>query len=695
MPKMNGFSETQKTAILQQAIDFWQVSTESMRSFFSAVNEFERLARCLLPTELETEYAKYPDRSALVPSDIYLNLSSMRAIARRGLFSKKPYFRFYHAGHPNLRDASVLKAEQVVQSTFDMDGDGTGFVREADKANYQAFYCGICAGYTEWHVETRRVPVRDADGQQQVDPKTGYALFEERPIAAYPRTKSVDIRRVRIDQSAAEAKDIRIFGVQHIMSFSELSALNKFEKSHFSFDEKKLKESSFNSDLYFEITGSESDKATDKGKEASGYGDKPVEIWTIRGMFKVPLENGDWEMKDLLVEVGDRALLLGLKENDLPLYGWEMFTLGCVDEHHSRIYAPGLVEPIRDAFIEEFIKRNQSLDSANRNVYLTYVGDRTACNNLPEYLESANDNILKIDVMGAGLTGWQQALGILPRPQLGQDTFQHSQVLKREIQQAMRLSDYSQGLDPNQSETATGVAALTAGGRNQTEHLIQKLADTYYGPIAVKHLILWNFMNAHRVSTVYGTDGRPYQINPGEIDLPFFATIESNLDETNPALVRRFIEVFPILAQDPYVDQRELRQTLVDMLELPNSERLLPPDDLLDMQIDRENSALGYGIELPVHPMDNHNAHLTGHMQYVEYLMQQPPEALQMQGVTLDAINAHVAAHQAELQKIQASLGNTKEMGGNAGNLQSANVPAMGQEKPGKTGQYTAKEDRK
>lgn len=699
MPKMAGFSDRQKEAIRLQAINFWEISTQRMSGFFALVNEFERLSRCLLPTELDDEYAKYPDRSALVPGDIYLNLNSIRSIARRTLFHRKPYLRFYHAGHPNLRDDKVTKAEQTVQSTFDMDGYGTGFVREADKSNYQAFYAGLCAGYTEWYVETRRKALRrPEDHTLVVDPRTGYTIFVEEPVAAYPRTKSIDVRRLRLDHSAAEVKDIRIWGCQHLEQFSELAKLNRDKSSHYNFDELKLKRTSFQPTLYFEYTGDEGDKIASKGVEEGTYGDKPIEVWTIRGIFRVPSKDAsgpdDWEARDLLVEIGNRTELLALKENDLPIPGWELLTIGSVDEHHSRIYAPGLVEPMRDAFIEMFIKRNQSLDSANRNVYLTYIGDKTACNNIPEYIESANDQLLKIDVVGAGLTGWQQAIGILPRPQLGQDTFAHSQTLKREIQQGMRLSDYLQGLDPETSETATGVNQLSSSGKNQTEHLLHKLADTYYGPIAVKHLILWNFFNADRLFTIIGTDGQAYEIAPGEIDLPFFATVESNVDETNPAMVRRFVEVFPMLVQDPYYEPRELRETLNLMLELPNRDRLLPPDDLREMQIDRENAALGYGIELPVHPMDHHPAHIQGHLKYREFLLQQPPEALLAQGVTLEALDRHIAAHVAESEKMQKALGNTKEMGGNSANLLSANVPAMNPQPQGATGNYTAKESR-
>lgn len=696
MPKMAGFSDEEKRQILTTAVNFWDRSTQSMRDFFDSVNEYQRLSRGLLPVELEAVYARYLDRSALVPMDIYNNLNSNRAALRKMLFRKKPYFKLFIAGQPNLRDERIYKAEQTLQSTFDESSDSDrSFLREAEKVNHQALYAGLACGLTEWHIERRRKPVRGQDRAPLLN-KYGYPQYEFVPVAAYPRTIAADIRRVRIDPTCASLENRRIIGWHHLVPFHQLIALNREQGNHYAFDEEKLQKTQLDRSKYFEIFGSEQSKIWDKAQPDDYFGDKQVEVYSIRGLFRFTDKSGSgFYYRDLIVEIGDRSELLAVKDNDLPFSAWEQITFASVDEEADQIYPMGVVEPARDTFIEQFIKRNQSLDAANRNVYNTYIGDASACANLPDYLESANDQLLKVDAMGSNFARASDALNVLQRPQLGQDTFQHSQILSREVQQIMRLSNYTQGKDPQSADTATGVAALVAGGSQLTEHMVDKITDTFYGPVSLKHLALWNFMNGDKEMKLTGLDGQPVTILPGEIDLPYHCTIENAIGLTNPAMQRRIVEVLPIYLAQPNVDRDVLLRTVNDVLEIPNGDKILIPTNFTSFTIDKENVALASGIPQPVHPMDNHLAHYKGHEAYLTQMSQQGDVAIQSAQLNLEAVAQHMAEHQQFLAEMNASLGNTKEMGGNAGNMVQPDSARMNKQPTGKTGQYTPSESRK
>jgi hypothetical protein len=689
------FTKQEQDAILSQSRQFWERSTESMRSFLALTNENERMARLLLPSDLEAVYQEYEDRSSLVPPDNYNNINSHRANFRKALFAKKPYHRVYIAGMPGVRNEPVIKAEHVLQGTYDRAGGGTGFPAEADKVHYQALYNGLSCCFTKWTQEFHRTAVRNEQTGEPVLDDNGDFQFEYKLISEYPETIFVDIRRVRIPQTVVEWRDRRMVGVQSLAQYSELLEKKRNEASAYEFDENALKNSTFQRDKYFEYVKDESDKVSEKGSDQEQFTDKPIEVWSIRGLYRFIQPDGSWRFRDLIVEIGNQSILMAAKANDLPIEGWNLFEFPRIDVQGERLFPMGLMEAGRDLFVEGFIKRNQSLDATNRGIYTNYIGDSGACANLPKYIENNNDQLLLLDMGASNLTNVGAALQPLVRPNIGVDPFQHSQFLSRELQQTHRLSDYMQGVNPESSETATGVMNLVAGGANLTDFMVEQLADTFYRPVARKHLILWNFFNGYKQNSVYGPDGRKYDIGPGEIDLPFNVVVEVKTGQTNQAQVRRFVETLPLLMNNPYLDQRVLIETLIELEELPNSERLIPPDDYLKIQIDRENLALGSGVEQPVHPMDNHGLHIEGHTEYLDYVSQSQDQAMaSAAGIRTDMVEAHIMEHQQFMEQMSGSLGNTKELGGNAGNLGNAQSASMKGSAGGKTGAYLAREGR-
>jgi len=693
MATKSEFSKAQREEILKQSVEFWDAAERVQSPLFELVNELERMARVLLPQELEDIYAEYTDRSALVPPDIYNNLNSLRAGIRATLFKKKPYFKLFAKGHPTMRDHRIQKAEGILQSIMDQEGDGIGFPREADKAIYQALYAGITAVFTRWVKRFEPVPLRHEETLQLLLDDDDKPQYRMELISEYPETIALDIRRTRIDPSAAERKDIRIVGYHSTIPRSELLALKTNPLTHYDFSEEDLDASSFQAAKYFEFVKSEAEAYPQKGEVNDRFGDKIVENWSIRGIYRITGKGGKTEYKDLIVEIGNRSVLLAVKTNDLPIPGWELFDFPAIDEQHGRLYTMGAVEPGRDTFIEQFVKSNQSMDSANREVYATYVGDAAACANLPDVIETSNDQILKVDVMGAGLNRASDALSILQRPQLGQDTFKHSLTLGRTLQQTMFLSDYTQNKNPaGGAETATGVVELTSAGDEMTDLLMEKLGDTFFRPIAQKKLVLWNFFNAEKEHVIYDAKGQAVKIAPGEINLPYHLSLETAVAATSTAMVRRMVEIFPVIANDPHYSALDVRKTLNEMLELPNQESLLKDESYEQTLVKRENMAIDLAAQqppnpqtgktpaMPVHPFDDHQRHIEGHVG---------------SGLESPIMQEHIEEHQSMIEQQNQALGNTKAGGGNAGNLAQPDAARQtGGTAGAATGMFTPREAR-
>lgn len=694
MGKIVGFSKKDKEDILKQAIAFWEESTRVMTPFFNNVNEYERVATVRLPKELQDAYDTMPERSALVPPDVYNNLNSLKAHFRKLLFAKRPYHRLSLFGQPGVINESTKKAEMVLQAIYDVQNEGAGLPSIAKQVHHQALYAGIAATYYEWKVVKRRQMQRGQDGNPALG-ESGFQ-YKDETVMEYPSVNYIDIRRMRLDPSASSPKQNRIVGLQSVNHQYELFDLNRDPDNHYDFKEDDLDRTNFQPTKYFEFMKADTEEHDQGQKENQDFGDKRVERWSIRGLFRFERDRGRYEVKDLTVEVGNREVLLAVKENDLPLSGWQMFDFPAIDEQQGKMFPMGVVEPSLDTFVELFQKRNQSLDSANRNVYVDYYGDAAACETLPEYMDSASDRLHLIDLAAAGLNDWRQAIGILERPQLGQDTFMHASSLSRTLQQTMRMSDYLQGITPDQTESATGVAQLVTGGQDLTQEMIIQLQDTWYAPMARKLLVLWNFFLGGQTQQITKKDGTVVTIEPGDTDIPVDVTIETNIGATQPSMVRRFVEVYPTIANDPAFDPDVSRETLVDILNLPNADRLLVSKEYEQMIVSRESIMLGYGIESPVHPRDRHQLHVEGHLEYIEYIESLPPNHPDRAKLTTDLLIQQIEEHQKYLEMQNNALGNTKAFGGNTGATVQPDMAAV-KVKQGnaKTGNYTPRESRK
>jgi len=593
---------------------------------------------------------------------VFNNINSLRANTLATVFARKPYAILTVEGMPNIRSESIEKAEQVLQHMNDI----ANFEETADNVHLQAFVFGIAATFTKWTMRKERVPVRDEEYRIQTD-DFGEPLFEKKIVAEYAETIPIDIRRVRIDPSIDRIQDRRICGHETVMPLTELLDLNKDSDSYFNFDEKEISATSFDSTSYYEKVYGERDIYADKGTENEDFGDKIHWIREIRGQFRVPDKQGNLgngETMDLIVALGNSDKLLGAKRNDLPIKGWNLYDFPTVDSEPGRVFPMGVVEPIMDLWVEKFIKKNQSIDESNRATYDRYIADKAATQEWDDIIEHSPEQVLKVDLFATGARSVSDVFMPMARPTgTRQDTFTHSQVLSEEIQQGMRVNDYVQGSDPGRKETATAVDALVGGGRALLEKMIKTLKFTFYAPVWRKQLLLYNFFKGHEENVVQDANGKNIPINPGELDFYYKIDIDTTIAHDRPNMIRRFVETFPLLLQDPFIDGFELRKAMLEVLKIPNPEKLLPPSEVEAMNIDRENAGLALGAVLPVSPFDKHELHIEGHADFLQYAASRG-----LQQDFINNIEHHIEEHQAELEQAQGSLANTKGSDAGQGN---------------------------
>ena len=665
MASVQQFSKDDIEKIRLQANSFWLRSTSMMEPFFELVNDCERLWRAQLPEELEEEYDGHRDKASLAPPDMYINIKSLRANVGGALLSNKPYPSLSIYGRPNLRGERVTKAEWVLQGMLDLHADGAGFESEADKAIHQALYAGISAAFTQWKVKTARTPIRNPETYEPLKDNKKRIIFEDKIIAEYAETISLDIRRVRVDPSMETGGDGKIVGYESIKTLSQLQKLNRDPKSFYNFDEEELAKASFDRSLYYQYVKGETDHYAEKGMENDDFGDKITDERDIRGLFRFNKPDGSFEFKDLVVRLGNRGMIvLGVKENDLPIPGWELMDFPAIDQELSRFFTMGAVEPMLDVWVETFLKRNQSLDRANRYTYDRYIGDKVACQELPDVLEDIPGIIHEVDLVASGLDNVDSALKPLHRPFGADESFNQANSLSQLMQKGMNLSDYIQGNDPQRKETATAVAALVSSGNQGIGQVAIVLKNTYLAPAWRKQMILWNFFNAHKIGQKVVTNQEvELGLAPGEIDIFYKVDIDIRGNVDLASMQRRFIEALPQIRTSPNFDQYEVDKILLDILQIPNADRIMKSNEHLADIIEREDIALINGISIFVSPHDDDLAHIQAHEATLE--------EFQQTGGNPQALIKHIEDHKAQHEKKSAGLGNTKEFGGNAGQLLS------------------------
>lgn len=626
----------------------------------------------------------------LMPPDAYINLRSQVANLFKLMFSRKPWGRLSIEGKPNFRSERITKAEWILQNNLDMQHEGAGYELSAIETLYQTLVAGIGCTFTRWVNRTEPVPIRGADKQLIV--KDGVLQVEQKSVAEYAQTDHIDVRRMRFDPMVMNLRNKRIAGFQSQIPFSQLLVMKKLSQGYINFDEDELWRSSFDRDLYYQYIDAETNNYPDRGGDNMDFGDKPVERHHIRGMFRIPKAKGDGapDFRDLVVDIANRQVLIGLKHNDLPIHGWDCFDTAYIHPEASKAFRQGLLEPMLDELMELFIKRNQSLDEGSRSSHKMYMADSTAAQELPDYVPYERNRILKLDVSASGLADIRQALAEMPNTASAQEVFIQAQELSQELQKGMFTPDYLGGFDPERKDTATGVSALVSGGTSVLELSLYLLKISMFSPNWRKTLILHNFFKGNKAETIYDIQGKPYEVLPGDLDFFYKVDIDVAAAIEQQSMVRRFVESYPTMINDPYYDQYEIRRTLVEVLQLPNAETILKPPEHLSEIVERENIALLNSSRLMalgdqdagtifVSQFDPHSLHIEGHVKARDLALQA--------GYPTKPFDDHIAEHQAfqEAQEdSQKGLGNTKEHGGNAGqNInaeQAANksVPAAG-----------------
>jgi hypothetical protein len=200
-------------------------------------------------------------------------------------------------------------------------------------------------------------------------------------------------------------------------------------------------------------------------------------------------------------------------------------------------------------------------------------------------------------------------------------------------------------------------------GQTLLIQLANRLKETLFEPSWRKKLIYYKHFKGHLENTVYDQQNQKLTIQKNELLSMYRIDIDIASNQERPTMVRRFVEMWPMLSNDAYFDQYELRRIAVRVLKLPGGDKILVDNTYVEFQAHRESIALAEGVQMPVDPRDKHDVHSRIHDQW----MQRTDVP-----VNYSVLSAHNEDHAKAVAQQNQGMGNTKEGGGLANSTGAA-----------------------
>jgi hypothetical protein len=211
---------------------------------------------------------------------------------------------------------------------------------------------------------------------------------------------------------------------------------------------------------------------------------------------------------------------------------------------------------------------NLRLDNLVDSVNTSYVADRNKGIN-PDDIISRPSGIIWSDDVNA----------IIPqqKPIIPAAAYQEPEVMYKNMQRATGAWEYMQGATPERAETATGIIRLQQAASKRFGYRIKLFQKT-----SMKHsLTQMCQLNQQLLPLDYCMkvfkEDREIRLNPWDIAGKFSLQVSGS--SKFAGLEERMMDVWKNAKNDPYFDQLELRKRLMDIMDIPNYEKLLKTAD--------------------------------------------------------------------------------------------------------------------
>lgn len=193
------------------------------------------------------------------------------------------------------------------------------------------------------------------------------------------------------------------------------------------------------------------------------------------------------------------------------------------------------------------------------------------------YIASRNKGINPDDIISrpSGVIWSDDTTGIAPiaKAPIPQAAYLEPETMYKAMQRACGAWEYAQGATPERSETATGIIKLQQAALKRFGYRIKLLQRTGFKDILTKIMQLDQQLLPVDYTMRVFNEQMDIKLSPWDIAGKFSINVSGSTNLVG--LEERMMQIWSQAKNDQYFDQLELRKRMLDIMDIPASDKLL------------------------------------------------------------------------------------------------------------------------
>ena len=287
-----------------------------------------------------------------------------------------------------------------------------------------------------------------------------------------------------------------------------------------------------------------------------------------------------WD-RDKIIVIGAKNFVLKVEDN--PFSGLLPFIMARYIPVQHELYGIGIPEVTETLQEELNTVRNQRMDNVNLIINRMWIANKYADINFDNMISYPGNVILSNDV---------NAVKPLDTRDITRSAYMEEDIIKRDMDNVSGEFSYNRGEPPERRETATGIVRLQQASNIRFDTIVKMLEFTVIR--AMTKMFLWldyHFLPPHEFARIVGIeefearDGMSfYRQDINELLKQYnFQPMGSATTAIKEVRIQQIMQAYKLFNRDPFIDQVELRKMVLDVLDIKNVNRLLRPDQAMQI----------------------------------------------------------------------------------------------------------------
>lgn len=283
-----------------------------------------------------------------------------------------------------------------------------------------------------------------------------------------------------------------------------------------------------------------------------------------------------WDREEI-ISIAGREVLLKREAN--PFRGMLPFVMTRYTSVPHEFYGIGVPEMAETLQKELNDLRNQRMDNVNIIINRMFIANKYSDIDFDTLVSYPGNVILAGDV---------DDIKPLDTRDVTRSCYMEEERLITDIQNVTGEWEYGRGQTPQRRETATGIIRLQQAANIRFDSIVKRVE---FGTIrTLAKLFIWyayHFLPPHKFARIVGEEQfmkmngmRFYEMSAYDIMRQYdFQPLGSSTSAVKELRAQQWMQLYPILKDDPMIDPYELRRSLFMAFDIKNMDKLLKTEE--------------------------------------------------------------------------------------------------------------------